>query len=256
MPNENDPSKQGQESAGAAVTDQPQYLTKDTLGEAIRELLPGILNPAITGHIKRFESKVEQRFQALTPKPVQEQSAIEGDEPTAQAVEQPATAQRAPAPAAKPAQDPEVLKLKAQLAKIERENERAKEDAARERRQRIEEAARESVRKSLSGKVNAGVEDDIVDLLTARKQIVIDDAGAVRLRGIAQDEPEEGLDVATGVAAFLKTEKAKHYLPPPSGAGGNRARPLSGGSVPSRTNTVASSFEQKFGKSINDALKG
>lgn len=266
MSNEQDPSKQGQAEGATGGAAQgagtaPQYLTRETFGEALKELLPGLINPAITGHIRRLESKVEERFKALTPAQQKAVEADVGEGAEAGAVDggAQAAATTKTQPAAPSAEAARIASLEKQLAKLARDAEKAQAEAARERRQRIEDAGYETVRATLRGKVVAGAEDDLLDAWRARKQVVIGDDGITRLRLSTPDEPEEGLDVPAAVAAFLKTEKAKLYLPPPNGAGARAgARPSTNGQgVTARgATTPATAFEQKFGKPWIDALKG
>lgn len=269
MPDEIDPSKQGQQAADA-VKAEPQFLTRETFGEALKELLPGLLNPAITGHLKRFESKVEQRFAALTPKPAE--AAAEVDDASAGVeVEQAAkpaakvakpaaqAAREEPAQHATPQPDPRIVELEKRLAKQEREAENARKQAAAERRQRLEEQGFEAVKSQLRGKVHAGIEDDILDAWRARGNVTVGDDGSVRLKFGSTDEPEEGFDVGTGVVTFLKSDRAKPYLPPPNGAQrGNGARVPSQGRSPAvgGTTTAEAAFEGKFGKPLGKALLG
>lgn len=270
MPDEIDPSKQGQAGADA-VKAEPQYLTRETFGEALKELLPGLLNPAITGHLKRFESKVEQRFASLTPKPAETAAEVD-DAGTGAEVEQPVAkpATKAPKPAAQaareePAQhaapqpDPRIAELEKRLAKQEREAENARKQAAAERRQRLEEQGFEAVKSQLRGKVHAGIEDDILDAWRARGNVTVGDDGSVRLKFGSTDEPEEGFDVGTGVVTFLKSDRAKPYLPPPNGAQrANGVRVPSQGRPPATggTTTAEGAFEGKYGKPLGKALFG
>lgn len=267
MPDEIDPSKQGQAGADA-IEAKPQYLTRETFGEALKELLPGLLNPAITGHLKRFESKVEQRFAALTPKPAEAASEVD-DASAGVEVEQPVAkpAAKVAKPAAQAAReepvvvppDPRIAEMEKRLAKLTKDAEKAQQQAAAERRQRLEEQGYEAVKGQLRGKVHAGIEDDILDAWRARGNVTVGDDGSVRLKFGSTDEPEEGFDVGTGVVTFLKSDRAKPYLPPPNGAQrGNGARVPSQGRSPAvgGTTNAETAFEGKYGKPLGKAIFG
>lgn len=222
--------------------------------------LPKVVNAAVTSHTKRLEKDFAARIAALTP--AQQKAADAADDAGAGA-----GASDDAAPAAKPAgqqaaataqqPDPRIAALEAKLAKLARDNEKAQQQAAAERRLRQEEQGHEQIRAALRGKVHAGLEDDVLDSWRARKNVVIGDDGVTRIRFGSQDEPEDGLDIPAAVAAFLKTDKAKFYLPPPNGAGARvGARPPFAGSGATKgASTVAANFEAKFGKPLGEALK-
>lgn len=255
-------------AANAAQTDaqgdasQAKPLTLDALGDALKSLLPGMMNAALTDHTKRIERKFEARIASLTP--AQQKAADAADDAGAGA-----GASDDAAPAAKPAgqqasaaaqqPDPRIAALEKQLAKLARDNEKAEQRAAAERKQRLEDQGHEQIRGALRGKVHPGVEDDILDAWRARRAVVVGDDGATRIRFGGQDEPEEGFDVQAAVAAFLKTDRAKHYIPAPAngaqrGAGARppmMGRPAIGGAA-----DPAGAFEQKHGVPLGKAIFG
>jgi hypothetical protein len=270
MPNENDPSKQGAENQGAeAQADKQQYFTKDDFAAFLKDELPKVLVPVITGHLKKHEKTLDERFKALAPRPAEGEEG-EGEEREGEGGKQQTkpVAGGGKAPKAPDAQSPELQKiadLEKRLAKTEEANKSAKLEAAKERRQRMEEAGFGSLRSALTGKVAAGAEGLALDVLKARGQVAIGEDGTVRLKLRASaDEPEEGLDIDGGIAAFLKSKEAAFLLPAPGtgpAARGPRVPFVPAGGGPARGAAAAGvdldeAFRARTGKSLAEVLSG
>jgi hypothetical protein len=272
MPNENDPSKQGAEGQGAeAQADKQQYFTKDDFAAFLKDELPKALGPVITGHLKKHEKTLDERFKALAPRPAAGEEGGDAGDAGDQAAAK-GGAGRAGAAAAKgpegQALSPELQKiadLEKRLAKTEEANKSAKLEAAKERRQRMEEAGFGSLRSALTGKVAAGAEGLALDVLKARGQVAIGEDGTVRLKLRASaDEPEEGLDIDGGIAAFLKSKEAAFLLPAPGtgpAARGPRVPFVPAGGGPARGAAAAGvdldeAFRARTGKSLAEVLSG
>lgn len=248
----------------AAAASQP--LTLDTLGDALKRLLPSVMNSALTDHTKRIERKFEAKFAALTPAQAKAEAAADEAVVDAGAGDDGAAAgkpaqQGAPAGKvnAQPLPDPRLAAMERELAKLKRDAEKSAAQAAAERKQRLEDQGHEQIRAALRGKVHAGVEDDILDAWRARRAVVVGDDGSTRVRFGGQDEPEEGLDVQAAVAAFLKTDRAKHYIPAPANGaqrGAGARLPLMGRPAANGAADPAGVFEQKHGVPLGKAILG
>lgn len=239
--------------AGAAAADENKPITRAELSAFMRELrdeIPKVTNAAVTGHLKRLDvdgrmSKALEPFKSLLPKP-------KGEGEVADEVGEAATTAAPTAVAGAQSQqrqaDPEVETLKRQMAALKGDSTKANQERAKAERSRIEEAGIAAFRAELSGKVLAGVEQDVVDLLRARGKIAITDAGAVLVKLGRPEDPEEGLSLKDGVEAFLKSDSAKHFLPAPS-AQRSPGRPPFSGPPGLRTpaNSPADAFYAKYG---------
>lgn len=252
-------------AATAAQTDaqgdasQAKPLTLDALGDALKSLLPGMMNAALTDHTKRIERKFEARIASLTPAQQKAADAAEAVEVDAVEVDPPKGAKPAAGQQAAAQPDPRIAALEAKLAKLARDNEKAEQRAAAERKQRLEDQGHEQIRTALRGKVHPGAEDDILDAWRGRRAVVVGDDGTTRIRFGSQDEPEEGFDVQAAVAAFLKTERAKHYIPAPANGaqrGAGARPPLMGRPAIGGATDTAGAFEQKHGVPLGKAILG
>lgn len=243
----------------------------------LTDRLPKVVNSAVTNQLGRVRKDLDAKLALLAPKPKPEAAEGDGDgsggderddEPKAAKPKAEQTAKPEGKGDDKPAKaepDPMIAELRKQaaelskrLAKQEKDIEEARKRADAERRARIESTGYENVRKALTGKVIPDAIDDVLDLFKSRGQVMISDDGDVRLKFGGADEPEEGLDVESGVAAFLKTKKAQLYIPPPSGGGGGgrpriATHPGSSGSKPSKPEDK---FSVVHGKSLIDAALG
>lgn len=254
-------------NAAQTATDQTDAAAAKPLTSADFEAmlaahLPKVVNAAITSHTKRLEKDFAARIAALTPAQQQAADAAEGaalDAPTGDdgaAAGKGAQQGAAPKPALP---DPRIAALEKQLAKLAKDAEKSAAQATAERKQRLEDQGHEQVRAALRGKVHPGVEDDILDAWRARRAVVVGDDGATRVRFGGQDEPEEGLDVQAAVAAFLKTDRAKHYIPAPANGaqrGAGARPPLMGRPAANGAADPAATFEQKHGVPLGKAILG
>lgn len=245
-----------------ADASQAKPLTSADLEAMLAAHLPKVVNAAITSHTKRLEKDFAARIAALTP--AQQQAADAAEPLDAPAADDAAAGKGATPPAGKasqgqPAPDPRIAALEKQLAKFARDNEKIAAQAAAERKQRLEDQGHEAIRAALRGKVHPGVEDDILDAWRARRAVVVGDDGSTRVRFGGQDEPEEGLDVQAAVAAFLKTDRAKHYIPAPANGaqrGAGARPPLMGRPAANGAADPAGVFEQKHGVPLGKAILG
>lgn len=254
------PTDAASAAAAAAQADasQAKPLTAADFEAMLAAHLPKVVNAAVTSHTKRLEKDFAARIAALTPA---QAAAAEGAEATAldDAASDAASKAAKPAGATTAQPDPRIAALEAKLAKLARDNEKAQAQAASERKQRLEDQGHEQIRAALRGKVHAGVEDDILDAWRARRAVVIGDDGATRVRFGGQDEPEEGFDVQAAVAAFLKTDRAKHYIPAPANGaqrGAGARPPLMGRPAIGGATDPAGAFEQKHGVPLGKAILG
>jgi len=255
-------------NAAQTATDQTDAaaakpLTSADLEAMLAAHLPKVVNAAITSHTKRLEKDFAARIAALTPAQQQAADAAEGAALDAPAGDDAAAGKGPAAPAGKvnaqPPPDPRIAQFEKQLAKLQRDAEKATQQAAAERKQRLEDQGHEQVRAALRGKVHPGVEDDILDAWRARRAVVVGDDGSTRVRFGGQDEPEEGLDVQAAVAAFLKTDRAKHYIPAPANGaqrGAGARPPLMGRPAANGAADPAGVFEQKHGVPLGKAILG
>lgn len=251
----------------ASQNDDDKPLTmgalKAFLGAELPKVIGSQVNGAITNHTKRLTKDFDDRFAKLTvPKTTGDEG--EGGEPTSSAAT--AGPGQATAPAAGTRQaDSEIETLKKLIADQEKRSatqtaalkgELTKEREARTRaeRQRVEEAGIAALRAELSGKVIAGTEADVVDLLRARGRIAITDEGRVLVKLGRAEDPEEGLDLKAGVDAFVKSESAKHFVPAPSAQarGGRPTTGSQGARMPA--NNPSAAFAEKHGMTPEEML--
>jgi len=271
------PGTDGGTNAAEQKQDQPKPLTMADLEALFTERLPKVVNSAVTSHMGRLKKDLDKQLEAFKPKPAAEaaEGAGDGDAEEHEAEQAKPAAKPKAEQSAKPEAkqddkpgkaepDPMLAELRKQLAdqskrlaKQEKEAEEARKRADEERRARIEAAGYERVRKELTGKVIPEAIDDVLDLFRSRGQVVIADDGDVRLKFGTSDDPEDGHDVESGVAAFLKTKKAQLYIPPPSGGGGG-GRPRISIPNPStgKTGSAEDKFAAKFGKTVGNAALG
>ena len=223
------PGTDGGTNAAEQKQDQPKPLTMADLEALFTERLPKVVNSAVTSHMGRLKKDLDKQLEAFKPKPAAEAAEGAGDgdaeeheaeqakpaaKPKAEQSAKPESAKSDDKPV-KVDDDPRLAALQKQLAeqnkrlaKQEKEAEEARKRADEERRARIEASGYEKIRKELTGKVIAESIDDVIDLFRTRGQVTIADDGDVRMKFGAPDEPEDGHDVESGVAAFLKTKKA------------------------------------------------
>lgn len=111
--------------------------------------------------------------------------------------------------------DPEVAKLREQIEKLTKDNERERKEKA-EQAARIDQEQRErSITDALRSK---GVRNELVDaaaalLLVKRNVLKRNDSGEL-VYVVKRKDYEDELPVADGVEEFLKTDEGKAYLPP------------------------------------------
>jgi hypothetical protein len=244
------------------TTDQDKPLTRADILALLTESLPGVVNAAVTNHAKRLQKDFDKKLAALTPAPKPEGEG-EGEGVEVVDLKAPKTGAAAGALPAATVTDPRYAELEKKLAKLTKDNEASAKQAKEERRARLDSDGYASVRQALTGKVKQGVESTVLDLLRGRNAIAIGDDGAVRIRLGAKDEPEEGLDLSEGVAAYLKTSEAGLFAPVPTATTppGRRPLPSPGPTAPRPApNTTAhqgadavAAFEAKHGN-IADAL--
>ena len=260
MPNANE----GDTSQNGADSAEKKYLTADDLDSVLEAKLSKIVNAAVSSHTKRIAKDFDEKLSKLSPKPKEsgEDDAAQGDDAADKANAKPGAQQPANAAGAKT--DPELDKLRKQLEALTAKQREAEKRAAESERRRIETEGMTALRSTLTGKVAAGAEDAVVAMLRGRNAVAIGDDGAVRLKLRASaDEPEDGLDLSDGIAAFLKTPEAKFFVPAPNGGAGGTFKgrmgqpPPSGGNrQPSATDDPVEAFERATGKRLFDVLRG
>jgi hypothetical protein len=209
------------------------------------------MNAAISSHTKRLAKSLDEKYAKAPPKVEAEgddetTADAKGDKPAA-----PKPAQQAPE-APKP--DPAIAALQKQIAALTAKSEASEKARAAAERARLEESAFAKLRSALTGKVAQGAEDHALDLLRARNRVVIGDDGTVRMRGLAKDEPDDGHDLESGVAAFIKSDEAKFFVPPPNAGPANTKRSPSfdrsngtTGTNATKANSAVDAFESKNG---------
>lgn len=243
-------------TGGAAPNAEEQEKALETrLTTMLEKLLPGVVNSAVTTHLKRATKSFDEKLAALTAKPATE---VEGEDvevvDAKVAKAKPTTA--AVGEVVKPAIDPELVALRKRFDKLQMDADNQTKLAATERRQRLESDGYANVRKALSGKVIPGAEDTALFALRGRNAITIGDSGDVRVRLGAQGEPEEGHDITEGIAAFMKSEEAKYFAPAPNGgaAGAKRGTQTGAPRAGAASESMEAKFEAKFNKSIADSI--
>jgi len=259
MPNdETTPSTTGQNATGgekpeADINAIVNAAVSSQLKRALPKVLAETLGPAINAALEPALKPLQDSLAAL-PKPGTEaqpdgkgkaKGKTDGDEP-----------------------DPKVVALEQKIAKLEADNRVANERAARERRQSIETKGYGDLRQELNGKVRPEALSAVVDILKARQQVVIDDAGNVSLkircsldRGLPEEDHE--LPLADALPHFLKTKEAALFVPPPNQGGAGpkgRSAPVRAGgpqqqrvAMPGATPTAIDAFEAEHG-SIDELL--
>jgi hypothetical protein len=258
-----------------AENDDDKPITKGALFallQGFKEEINKSVHSAVSDRAKRLKDQltkdVEGRLAAIKPTPKADETDEadvdeKADEP--KAVERPArdTREEVEKPKPKPQVDPEVAKLRRELASLTAKQRESEQKAIEAERRRAHAEGYQSIKSALVGKAVAGAEDAALDLLKGRGAVHFTEEGVVRLRLGGKDEPEDGLDLEDGIKAFVATQEFKFFAPPP-GSGGNSARkqptpstmsttarPLNSGSAHA---DIAAAFEQQTGTALADLL--
>jgi len=189
------------------------------------EQVTKLVNRAITGHLKRFEAKLGDTITSTVTEALKKAQPPEppgddkGDDKGG-------------------GQSKETQRLQAKLKELEAKVERSEQEKAelheRQRagslRQAIDEAmAKHGVSEALRGALRAQLVSE------GRVKWDGDGEDARVVMPLQRSGYDEDVDVAAGLAEFLKTKEGKHFLPP-SGAGGAGSAP--GSNASSRRNGV------------------
>lgn len=241
-------ASEGDTSTGTDGAAKP--ITMADLKALFAEELPKAVNAAVTNHTKRLKKDFDAQLAALKAPATAD---AEGDEEAEAKPDAKVTGPQVAKTQQEPAKpDPALLEMRKQIDALTKANAKAEEARKAAERSRVEEKAYGSVRSALTGKVIAGAEDDVLELLRARNRVHIDESGAVRLRGISKDEPEDGFDLDGGIAAFTKSDQAKFFVAPPNAGPANAKRSQafggpSNGANGTQPNGAADAFEAKHG---------
>jgi hypothetical protein len=198
MPHENDPVSQ--------TPEQPKYVTADEIGNivnsALTARLPKMLTPAIEAALAPITAKL-----AAAPAPV---AATEEQEPAK----------------GKGKQSPELADMARKVEQMEKALASEKERVAAAEKKQREDAAYQTLRTSLEGKVRPELLDMVAKhLFVVEGRVEIDEAGtplfkSTKVPYTGADPEDVRLPLASGVEDFLKSDAAKPFLPAPnSGAG-------------------------------------
>lgn len=229
--------------APAGVTanedDDDKPLTAAQTKALIKAEIQGGVNAAMTSHGKRqekalaglletsllpFKELLEGRRAEQEAAPARQQQEPHGQpRPVTSVLE----TQQQGQPQQKPQVDPafEALQKRTEamakeMADLRKQGAAAEAKAKAAEQKRIETEAYTTVKAALAGKVKPGLDQDLLDLMVARKKLVIGEDGVPRLRLRATaDEPEEGLDLEDGLRVFLDPKHnptVSHYLPAPN----------------------------------------
>lgn len=234
-------------SAGTQGGDVAKPVTSADVEALLTKQLPTIVNSAVASHLKRAEAKWEKQFAALrTPQKTEEELAAEA---AAQAEPQ-RSAGRSGSQSGQQGADAATLKLEehpmfqelkkqsdAQRKELERMQAQRKEEAkkaaeatARERKTRLA----TTVDTLLSKVVAPGRAAHARALLTHpdNNRIQYEDEDSDNLVFIDDNGDKVPLD--KGLKLWLKTDDAKHFLPPinPGGSGGGPGNVLGFGANP------------------------
>lgn len=244
MPQPN--ATEGDTSTGTESTEKP--LTLDALKAFLGEELPKQINAAVSSHTKRLNKQWEEKL-AKSKEPAK--TGDEDDEEPDPKADKATTA--APKQAQEPAKpDPAIAEMRKQIDLLTKANAKAEEARKVAERRSIEEKGYGTVRSALTGKVAPGAEGHVLTMLKANGRIAIAEDGNTRLRGIAKDEPEEGYDIEEGITAYLKSDEAKFFVPPPNAGPANAKRSQAFGNPPNGANgsvprDAVDAFEAKHG---------
>jgi hypothetical protein len=231
---QNTPAQGGDDS-------KPDYVTKEEMG--------GIINAAITSHLKRALPKTIT--EALGP-------ALETAlAPLREKLDKPAAPQD-PADKGKDQPDPEVVSLKKKLEDALASMKVAQDAAETEKRKSDEQALRGAFRTEIAGKVRPEAVEDVVDLCFFRNLIKRDDQGRPTFTwrsALSKGMPEEDhqFPLADGVREFLKSKPAEIYLPPPSGDKGSPKS--SAGRLPNGSTLPPTTHYDKPAQSEDEKLR-
>jgi hypothetical protein len=165
----------------------------EALNEILQKTLAPMVNTAITGHMKRLEKRVDEKFEAQTGAGGGEE---QGERPTPQ---QPAKKR-----------SDEVAELRRML-----EEERTSRRLSEAQKQFSEVLTEAGIKPSMQKFV-------LSHLLHSEKALSFDEAGTPKLtvrRSRSQGSPAEEVefeDIRAGLHDWLKGEDAKHFLPAPA----------------------------------------
>jgi hypothetical protein len=202
--------------AGGADDGDDEKLAQ-AVAAAVAAALPKALNGAITAHLKRLESKIDERIKPLEAK------GQGGDDDQGNDGEATGGAGGAPAKPGKGQPDPELVALKKRLEQTEKrlaDEKAARDKAVAETRTREE---RGTLQEAL---VAAGVSKDMVGAAVAylygdQKKVrrVSEEGKDDRLVWAGDDDAE--LAIADGVKAWVATPTGRGFMPPRDGVGGS-----------------------------------
>lgn len=247
MPN----ATEGDTSNGTEGAEKPLTLADlKAVLEAERTANTAAMNSAISSHTKRLNKQWEEKL-AKSKEPAKTgEDDDEETEPAGAKVTKTETAKTTPQEP--PKADPALLEMRKQIDALTKANAKAEEARKAAERRSLEEKVYGNVRTALTGKVAAGAEAHALTMLKANGRIAIADDGNTRIRGIAKDEPEDGYDIEEGVAAYLKSDEAKFFVPPPNAGPANAKRSQAFGNAPNGANGSAphdavNAFEAKHG---------
>ncbi len=246
-------------AAGASAEEKP--LTR----AEVQEMLTKGLNGAITGHLKRLDlsgqiMKAMEPFKALLPVKTEETEEVVEEGDKAKPAPQRTDAQVRAAAASNPEMDAmrkEIESNKRKMAELVSKQRDAETKALASERKRVEEGAYSTLRASLSGKVLPGYEADVADLFRARNQVLVTEAGEVRFR-LSVNDPEEGISMDDGLAAWRASPHAKAFIPAPTTAPALKrpVAPIVPGRAPAppKPASAIEAFEAKTGQSVDSLI--
>jgi DNA helicase IV len=226
---------QGNDPSKSQGTDAPKAFTAEQLDQ-VSQVAAQVVNSGFTARTKKLREEIIAEFtKGLEPlsKRLEELAANPASKPS----KTPSTKREEDDPVA----EPKIAGLQRQMADLQKQlDERDRKIAESEAKQRAM-SLRQSLMRTLgdngfSDQVRA---EDAVDLLLARGQVKHDDDG----NAVFIENENSVLDLANGIKAWAKTDRAKNFLPP-TGARGSGDRPGQGANPRStQTPTEASATD-------------
>ena len=256
----------------SAENDDAKPLTRGdmlALLGGFKEEINKSVHTAIGERTKRLTKDFEGRLAAIKTAPVvDEAEGTEGEGGTA-AVTTGSTGARTETTRGAAQQqatvDPEVAKLRREVEKVNAKLKESEQKANEADRRRIQTEGHQAIKTGLAGKVVAGAEDAILNMLRGRGAVHFTEDGAVRLKLGGKDEPEDGLEVADGIKALTSLPEFKYFAPPPGSGGNNGVKRTQAQQTttstapraapgPQQLAEVSAAFEEKTGKSLADLI--